>query len=129
MATVYVITRGSYSDYCICAVSLDKKKAEKLAKMYCNTYDNAQVEEWETDTVTDVNAINGRYPYTVTFYPNDPPWVYKRTYEYELFAEGIQEESDGQRLYVSVYAPDDAAALKIAAEKRAKYLAEKEGIT
>lgn len=128
MATVYVITRGCYSDYCICAVSLDKEKAKKLAKMYCNLYDKAQVEEWETDTVTDVNALNGRYPYSVTFYPDDPPWVYKQSYEYELFTEGIQEEYGGQRLYVNVYAPDDATALKIAAEKRAKYLAEKEGI-
>ena len=34
MATVYVITSGCYSDYHICAVSLDLKKAEMLKKFY-----------------------------------------------------------------------------------------------
>lgn len=30
MAKVYVITKGCYSDYHICAVTLDKEKAERL---------------------------------------------------------------------------------------------------
>ena len=50
MAKVYVITAGSYSDYHICAVSLDPQKAEVLAKFYTeHGYDQAGVEEYEAD--------------------------------------------------------------------------------
>ena len=34
MAKVYVITSGEYSDYHICAVTLDPKRAEKMKKFY-----------------------------------------------------------------------------------------------
>lgn len=125
--TVYVITRGDYSDYHICAVSLNKDKAKKLAKMYSTSYDPASVEEWETDTVTDIHVLNGKCPYTVTFYPDKEPWVWRISYDYRYFAEGIQENNKSW-LAVNVYAKDEAAALKIASDKRAQYLAEKEGI-
>lgn len=50
---VYVITQGCYSDYHICAVTLDKDKAERLQKMYSakDSYysDNTEIEEYDTD--------------------------------------------------------------------------------
>ena len=54
---VYVITQGCYSDYHICAVTLDKDKAEQLRKMYTakesrygySSSDVAEIEEYETD--------------------------------------------------------------------------------
>lgn len=52
---VYVITQGCYSDYHICAVTLDKDKdkAERLQKLYSakegSYMDNAEIEEYETD--------------------------------------------------------------------------------
>ena len=36
MAIVYVIAKGCYSDYHICAVTLDKEKAERLCKLFDN---------------------------------------------------------------------------------------------
>ena len=128
MATVYVITRGDYSDYHICAVTLDKKKAKKLAKMYTTSYDNAIVEKWETDTETDINALKGRYPYSVTFREDGSVDTFKHHYDYETFCEGF-DLSEYWGLRVNLYAPDAESAIKIAAEKRAKYLAEKEGIS
>ena len=127
MAKVYVITRGDYSDYHICAVALDKAKAKKLAKMYTTAYDNAHVEEWETDTETDINALNGRYPYSVTFREDGSVDTFKHYYDYETFCEGFSS-LEYRSLRVNLYAPDKESAIKIAAEKRAKYLAEKEGV-
>lgn len=129
--TVYIVTRGCYSDYEICAVSLDKTKAEKLAKVYTTRYDEASVEEWETDTEADIHALNGRHPYSVTFYPDEEPSVYKIDYVVPDFKPCVREIKYARRgmcLDVQVYATDEAAALKIASDKRAQYLAEKEGI-
>lgn len=42
---VYIVTRGSYSDYHICRIFLDKEKAQ----MYADWLDESNdVEEWET---------------------------------------------------------------------------------
>lgn len=128
MAIVYIVTRGDYSDYHICAVTLEKAKAKKLAKMYNSYNDNAKVEEWETDTETDINALNGRYPYIVAFNTDGDAEAFKEHYDYEDFHEGVVDSPRGG-LSVRVYATDEQSAIKIAAEKRAKYLAEKEGIT
>lgn len=46
---VYVITCGEYSDYQICAVTLDKKQAELLKARYSDESDEAYIEEYETD--------------------------------------------------------------------------------
>ena len=40
----YIITKGEYSDYHICAVTLDKDKAEQLKKLFTN--------DWHESTVT-----------------------------------------------------------------------------
>ena len=45
----YIITRGCYSDYEICAVTLDKDRAERLKQLYSNRIDEAEIEEWELD--------------------------------------------------------------------------------
>ena len=45
----YVITRGCYSDYEICAVTLNKDRAERLKQLYSNRIDEAEIEEWELD--------------------------------------------------------------------------------
>lgn len=46
---VYVITSGEYSDYGICAVTLDKKQAELLKERYSGKWDEARIEEYDTD--------------------------------------------------------------------------------
>ena len=49
---VYVITKGYYSDYHICAVAVDRKRAEHLAKLYgSGRNDYAEIEEFDTDDV------------------------------------------------------------------------------
>ena len=46
---VYVITRGTYSDYSIYAVTLDKKQAELFKARYSDEWDEAHIEEYETE--------------------------------------------------------------------------------
>ena len=46
---IYVITKGSYSGYHICAVSTNQKNAEKLQKIFSGRWDQAMIEEYEAD--------------------------------------------------------------------------------
>ena len=48
---VYIITQGEYSDYHICAVAVDRKRAEHIAKLYNGEYNETQIEEFDTDDV------------------------------------------------------------------------------
>lgn len=52
--TVYVITQGEYSDYCIRAVSLDKGEAERICALLnrnvsCGEY--CEIEEYDTEDI------------------------------------------------------------------------------
>ena len=49
MSKVYIVTAGIYSDYHICAASLDKEHAEILAEKYTDRFDKAVIEEYELD--------------------------------------------------------------------------------
>lgn len=125
MAKVYVITAGSYSDYHICAVSLDPQKAEVLAKFYTkHGYDEAGVEEYDADYEYD-RIESGCQMYIVTFD--------KQGDVEHLAPAGTNTRENvfswGEGVMAEVWAKDAKSAVKIAAEKRAMYLAEKEGIT
>ena len=136
---IYVITKGSYSSYHICAVATDKKKAKKLAKIYTDRYDDAKVEEYDTEDCEDL--LSGKVPYEVIFdvagevldarkvidvWDFNPVVSLTRVYEH-----GINFHCPGRysaALSVGLYASSEEEAIKIAAEKRAKYLAEKNGL-
>ena len=125
---VYVITQGSYSDYHICAVATDPEQAEKLARIYSDRYDTAEVEEYDTEEHQD--WLCGRVPYAVTFYRRlSSPYVSLLRYTEKVIA-GIDEDPDhpSVEMRVRLYAPDSDTALKIAQDKRAEYLAQKAGI-
>lgn len=128
---IYVITKGSYSDYRICAVSTDKEKAEKLARLYTDRYDEAEVEEYDTDA--DVDLFEGRIPYEVRFTSTGEVSEVTKVAEYrtdfkpcivETFRRG---QGSHPFIYVRLFASSDEEAVKIAAEKRAEHLGRKEG--
>lgn len=68
--TVYVVTTGEYSDYCICRVFTD----ENAAKVYCavnndkENYDEYVIEEYETDDLDVDETLEVTYKYE--FYAN-----------------------------------------------------------
>ena len=127
MAKIYVVTKGSYSDYHIVAATLDKEKAEKIKKKFDSKYDECEIEEYE-DSETILKPL-----YIVVFDINrsllhirnrsTDAWSY-----YDKEHTKIYEYSTNAGFYIYVSADDEDHALKIARDKLAEYLAEKEGV-
>lgn len=118
---VYVITKGAYSSYHICAVASDMETAEKLQKYYSDD------EVWGVETSIEAYDLNEkpddiRVMYCVIFRNNK---VECRAEEYEH----VEHISNGP-IFMAVYvmAKDEAHAVKIAQDRRAEYLAKKEGV-
>lgn len=51
---VYVITEGSYSDYHIVGVTLDKETAEQFVKNRKHKHDEFEIEEYDTGFIKEV---------------------------------------------------------------------------
>ena len=127
MATVYVITSGCYSNYHICAVSLDLKKAEMLQKFYEKIeYDEVRIEEYDADCYAD-RIASGYSMYLIQFEKTGQ--VHYINPNRDPTEERIYSTWSERYINVEVWAKDEESAIKIAAEKRAKYLAAKEGIS
>lgn len=126
---IYVVTQGDYSDYHIVAVTLDHNIAEKIAAKFSNDWGDCRIEEYgdaevmlkpawyiyfdKAGNVCDTTECDSSYGYSRIgeVYENNGLY-YSRSYH----------------IYVVVSADDLESAIKIAAEKRAKYLAEKLGL-
>ena len=120
---IYVITKGSYSDYHIITATTDETQARKIADKFSDDYEKAEIEIYEDaklylkavwfvrfDTKGNVNELhedNSEYSYQ---YVNECGFD---------CAKGV---------YVHVQADDEISAIKIAAEKRAMFLAKKAGV-
>lgn len=126
---VYVITRGSYSDYQICAVASTQERAEQLRKMYSNNYEMANIEEYEIDVPS--NQYYNKTPilYWKVILKRDGSLIYLETYYDESNQPTKIEEGRWnwrESLIVSyIQADTQEQAIKIAQDKRAQYLAEK----
>ena len=117
---IYAVTDGDYSDYHIIALTVDKERAENLAKIY-----KADIEEYED----------------AQEFPKMPMWKYDEG-EYRVQCYIIDPDANGkEHIYTrnpfggityygaEVYAEDEAHARKKAQDMIAQYKAEKEGIT
>lgn len=117
---IYVVTRGDYSDYHIITATTDYKRANEIAKKF-----KAEVE------IYDDSEIYTKTVFGVTFNEiGDVIYCYELSeYDYPPNNKIIQHKRNNQNcLYVEVEADDKQSAIKIAAEKRAKFLAKQEGI-
>lgn len=134
---IYVITQGSYSDYHICDVTIDKARAEKLQKFYTNSYDEAVIEEYDTDQSEVSNdkldrlipvyqvyiSEEGRYSVSIKEY-HDSIEPYNARFEFDKKQTGIKSLS-----FVAILtAMNEKHALKIALDQRAKMLAQRLGL-
>ena len=121
---VYVITKGDYSDYHICAVTMDEERAKRMQKMYGGKYDDASIETYTLD-----EAKTAGYVYEIEF-ENDTPATINID-EYDGFGwydkDPIVSPGWGSTT-VYVRAKDEDHALKIAQDEYAKWKAEKAGI-
>lgn len=123
---VYVITKGEYSDYHICAVSVDKEKAKMLQKVYSTSYEEADIEEFDTDEEEERLKYNNVYSC----------WYHKSDYSVNVSEscgdyfrpDDLKVEKTRYGLYTNVLADTEEEALKIASDKFAKYRAEQLGL-
>ena len=121
---VYVLTKGDYSDYHICAVTMDKNHAENMKKLLDGRYKEARIEEY----ILDETKENGNL-YYVEFSDDESPSIYID--EYDGFgnpydAPYVEEWNDPIRVYVR--SKDEEHAMKIAQDEYSKWKAKKEGI-
>ena len=128
--TVYVITHGEYSSYSICGVTLDKNRAEKMAKFYSDTYAKAVIEEYETDA-EDSDVLDNLIPVYYVHIDKDG----KYTIDVDSYTDGRKPYEPSFNLYdyggffmAFLTAKDKEHALKIALDERAKRMAERYGV-
>lgn len=122
---IYVVTQGIYSDYHIITATTDEALANKIAKKYSadilDEDERAQVEVFE-------NAEETLLPYwVVDFAGNGDVEKIVNTKPYSGANSEIYIRKDKTAI-AHVFAANSEAAIKIAAEKRAKALAEKQGL-
>lgn len=116
---VYVITKGEYSDYHICAVSLDAEKAKNIARI-CGY--GAEIEEYETDTWESVGPET--HGYECRF---DNDFHLLQVSECSIDDErDLEIESYVDSMIISVAAEDIPHACKKACDAVAKFRAEKQ---
>lgn len=121
---VYIITKGSYSDYHICGISLDKDKAEIIRRRFSVEYERAEIEEYDTDSVEEI--LRYEHTYKCDYYHDNssisvrlsnPDYIDDDDYR-------VKHNSFLNCLRVYVNANTEEEALKFASDKFAKYRAE-----
>ena len=123
---VYIITKGIYSDYHICAATLDKNTAVKLAKKYSEDgWADAVIEEHVLDDFTE----GARFMYCVTFGNYGISCGFEEYEHTENIVYHKNAFTGEDSMIVYVKAQDEEHAKKIAQDRRAEYLANLEEVT
>lgn len=128
MNKVYIITKGIYSDYHICAVTLSKARAEKLKKQFSDEWfdddsNNARIEEFVLD------EANPERMYGVKLSKSDGQFLSVVLDEYEWHDSGeVDNWSSDECCKVWVKARSEDSAVKAAYDIYAQYKAKREGI-
>lgn len=118
---VYVVTKGEYSDYHICAVALEKSKAEAICKLLVDRWDEPEIEEYDTDAVEPL--LHGSKMYDVTLTEKGAASAYEVS-EPTYYLDSVNKVVNNRfksEYYVKVFARDEAHALKVGVEKIHKY--------
>ncbi len=121
---VYVITSGEYSDYGICAVTLDKEQAELLKVRYSDKSDEAYIEEFDTDDYKIEVSENYKPMWNVEFWTHNNAITrcYKISHDNLRHGE-IYANKWCYEVKVFVEAEDKEHAKKIATDIYMKWLA------
>lgn len=124
---IYVVTQGEYSDYHIVAATTDYELAKKIAAKFSDTYHDCEIEEY-----IDAEIMIG--PAWIIYFDKagnvestrECDCAYDYSHIGKVYENNIYWGRPGIWVYVS--ADNLESAIKIAAEKHAKYLAEKLGL-
>ena len=77
---IYVITKGIYSDYHICAVATSPERAEELRKMYCDFNEDADIEQYEENTLYQPSWYDNPTEYYQVLFSKTGEVLENRTY-------------------------------------------------
>ena len=130
--TVWVISKGEYSDRYIVAVASTRERAEEIAAAHTSYYDECDLEEYELDTDHDYITSLYMKVWDVTRFSNseiiahcgNPSDIIPR--QYPEIINTVMEGED--HLRVLVVAEQREQAVKKASDIFAKYRAEKLGL-
>lgn len=122
MKKVYLVSRGSYSDYSIVALFSSKEKAETFMAYHPKTgYDSLNdLEEFELDGPTEFPV--GKLAFRVRFTRDGEMEVAQTDPQY--VRDFVRPYGDGKTMCTECWAADEKAAAKIANERRAQVIAE-----
>ena len=120
---IYVVTKGYYSDYHIITATTDEELAYRIKEKFSGDdyYDEAKVEIFEDAEIFMKSCYFIRFDKggnVITFEEEKNEYYYEQD-------EG--EDAKGN-FYISIIADNKERAIKIAAERRSMYLAQKYGL-
>lgn len=121
---VYILTEGSYSDYCIRAVFSTKEKALAAIALFGGVLDESDIEEWVMDAIPE----DGRKPYFVRLSADGYMTEIQVVSSMFMMKGGSRCNLVPGGPYAGqyncwAYARDEAHAVKVAAEKRREMIA------
>ena len=137
---IYIITKGSYSDYHICGVAVDLKEAERLQNVNTDEWDIARIEMYDTEDNSEIegwlkhryvfkfnvdkNAYDDAIIYDDECYKDD--WLMAKRNE----REGRIQTAYGIYHYVCVESDKPFSVVKkIAYDRYAEWKATQEGLS
>lgn len=137
LTEVYIVTQGSYSDYGICAVFLDRALADEYCAQRAGGHESPWVETWSIGTLlkppgwrgfavtmAEDGAVN-----KVTSIPVDEAredWDEYNSERTGSVSSGLWERKDvltGHRTFHVTTDMDEEGAIKVANERRAQIIA------
>lgn len=133
---IYVITKGEYSDYHICAVTDDLERAKTLVMYYSSAWEDANIEEFDTEEPIinteprPIFSISIKRDGTIT-QEGKQAWTYDPNYEneYNLYTYKYPICLPYYLDFSAVICAEDYDhALKIAIDKRNQMIAEHLGL-
>lgn len=126
--TIYVVTKGDYSDYHIITATLSKQKAENIAEIYSDEYENAEVEAYAELSDAEVETIMSKLELRFVFNIQQDGTVSEIDAVFQNKDKPKMDISHYGYICFSIPANDKEHAIKIARDMRAKYYAEKYGL-
>lgn len=125
LQAVFLVTRGYYSDYRVCAVFTDKKLAQKYIDSFEKSYSEFRIENYKLNPFS--KELKADYkPYFLRMEKDGTcTEIYVKDSSYGFESEDLDIGFDIHKdMYLSVFAKDEKHAIKIANEKRVQLIAE-----
>ena len=125
LQAVFLVTRGYYSDYRVCAVFTEKALAQKYIDSFAKAYYEFRIENYKLNPFS--KELKSDYkPYFLRMKKDGTcTEIHIKDSSYGFETEGLDIGFDIHKdMYLSVFAKDEKHAIKIANEKRVQLIAE-----